>query len=68
MYSPIKKVRERLLLTQEGFSSLLGICRPMLSEYETGRRKPRFALIKKILIIAKDNNIDVTVDDFFVDK
>jgi len=65
MDSPIKKIREHMLLTQEGLSKLLKICRPMLSEYETGRRKPRFELIKKLLVIAEENNIDVKVEDFF---
>lgn len=38
---PIRKIRERLRQTQDGFAELLGISKRTLQEWEQGRRDPR---------------------------
>lgn len=65
MNSPVKTIRERLLLTQEELAKELGISRQMIWAYETGKSVPRFKVIKKLLEMAKNNDIHVNSEDFF---
>lgn len=62
--SAIKKIRTRLCMQQNEFAQELGITPTSIMYYEMGKRTPRFPLIRKMLKLAKDNNIDVTVEDF----
>lgn len=44
----IRKVREEKNISQKELAQRLGVTPPMLSQYETGRRKPRVSTLLKI--------------------
>lgn len=66
MSVPVKIIRERMLLTQDDFAKVLGLSRQMIWAYEKGRSMPRFETIKKLMEMARLNNIDIDAADFFV--
>lgn len=68
MISPVKIIRERLLMTQEDLATRLGISRQMVCAYEKGRSLPRYEIVKKLMSMAKHNNIEVNPSDFFVGR
>lgn len=68
MTSPVRKIREAMLLTQLEFSKLLKVSRPIISQYETGFHRPRYEIIKKLLILARENNLDISAEDFFLEN
>lgn len=65
MISPVKIIRQRLLMTQAEFAKKLEMSKQMVSNYENNLYSPSMATIKKLLQIAHENNIEVVVDDFF---
>lgn len=66
MSSPVKVIRERLLITQAQLAERLGISRQMVWAYETGRSMPRFDIVKKLMDMARHNNIQINAEDFFI--
>lgn len=44
----LKELRIRNGLSQQQLADVLGLCRSAYSNYEIGRRKPEFAIIKKL--------------------
>ena len=67
MISPVRKIRDGLLLTQLEFADLLKVSRMTISSYECGQSMPRVKMIKKLLALASENNIKISVSDFFVE-
>lgn len=65
MISPVKIIRQRLLMTQAEFAKKLEMSKQMVSNYENNLYSPSMPTIKKLLQIAHENNIEVGVDDFF---
>lgn len=65
MISPVKIIRQRLLMTQGQFAEKLGMSKQMISNYENDLYSPSMATIKKLMQIANENNIEVGIDDFF---
>ena len=63
----IKKIRIQLCLERIEFAQKLGISHSSLCNYETGVRAPKLSVIRKIRELAKENGMDVPVDDFFTD-
>jgi transcriptional regulator with XRE-family HTH domain len=66
MISPVKLIREKLLLTQGDLALRLGISRQMVWAYESGKSMPRFDVVKKLMAMAKHNDVKVNAEDFFV--
>lgn len=66
MNSPVKRIRERLFLTQGQLADKLGICRQMVWAYEKGHSMPRFDVAKKLMALAKENNIEFNAEEFFI--
>jgi DNA-binding XRE family transcriptional regulator len=66
MISPVKIIREGLLLTQDDLAKQLGVSRQMIWAYEKGHSMPRFEVVKKLMAMAKHNNILVNAADFFI--
>jgi DNA-binding XRE family transcriptional regulator len=64
MTLPIKELRIRLLLNQKEMAQLLNVCRQMVWNYENGRSKPSYEVIKKLLVISKEHNWDFKAEDF----
>ncbi|MGC2661777.1 MAG: helix-turn-helix transcriptional regulator [Bryobacteraceae bacterium] len=65
MISPVKIIRQRLLMTQAEFAKKLGMSKQMISNYENDLYSPSMTTIKKLMQIAGENNIEVGVGDFF---
>lgn len=65
MTSPVKIIREKLLLTQTELGLQLGVSREMIWAYEKGKSMPRFSIIKKIIALARENDIEINAEDFF---
>lgn len=59
----IKKVRLELCMSQAELSRALEITSASISLYERGMRKPSFGTIRKILALAKKNNIELKLED-----
>ena len=55
----IKELREELLLSQEEFSELFGVTRTTVSNWEKGKTKPTFKIMRKIK--DKYNDIKFTI-------
>lgn len=60
----IKDMRIKLCLEQQKFADLLGITRVAICNYESGRRIPKLAIIRKMRALAKENGMDIPVEDF----
>ncbi len=67
MTAPVKKIRKALELTQNELAKMLGVRRQMIWAYEKGHSMPRVETAKKLLALAKENNIDINAEDFFID-
>lgn len=60
----VRKVRLGMCLEQAEFGNLIGVTKGAVSMYEKGCRKPRLPVIRKILELAKENQIKVSLEDF----
>ena len=56
----IKKIREKLFLTQTEFADLIGVSFETVNRWENGKFNPSMKLKKKIHEICQKNNIDLT--------
>lgn len=65
MSSPVQMIRERLLLTQENLAKKLGVSRQMIWAYEKGHSMPGYDVFKKLMTLARHNNIEINAADFF---
>lgn len=61
----VKRIRITLCLEQEKLAREIKVTKQTVSNYETGKRKPKLSVIKKIMDLAKKNDISVKVEDFF---
>lgn len=61
----MKKILNELMLEQQELAKMLGVEKTTINSYVHGRRTPRVPLIRKIMKLAKDNNIDIKYEDFF---
>lgn len=60
----VKRIRITLCLEQEKLAQKIQVTKQTVSNYETGKRKPKLSIIKKIMDLAKKNDIAVKVEDF----
>jgi transcriptional regulator with XRE-family HTH domain len=65
MTSAVKILRQQLLLTQAAFAKEIGISREIVGKYESSQRYPKTSTIKKMLELARKNNIEINIEDFF---
>lgn len=56
----IKKIREKLFLTQTEFADLIGVSYETVNRWENGKFNPSMKVKKKIHEICQINNIDLT--------
>lgn len=59
----IKKIRKALCLSQAEISRELNVTRSTISCYERGVRRPSYATIRKIIALAKKNNLTIELED-----
>ncbi|MCI8272289.1 MAG: helix-turn-helix transcriptional regulator [Erysipelotrichaceae bacterium] len=57
----IKKLRRKLLLSQEDFANELGISYATVNRWETGKSKPTYKNMKLIDEYCKKNSIDFDI-------
>lgn len=65
--SALRKVRMTMLLEKTEFAEKLNISRNSYYNLEAGYRKPGLKIIRQVLKMADENNIKVTLEDFFED-
>ena len=53
----IKRIRQRLFLTQKEFADILGVAFSTVNRWESGRSKPNLKAMKSINTFCVDNNI-----------
>jgi predicted transcriptional regulator len=61
----IKKIRLTLLLEQSELGKKLSMSKQAIWHLEKGTRQPRIATIRKMINLAKQHKIKVTLEDFF---
>ena len=55
----IKKLREKLILTQTEFAEILGVSFTTVSRWEKGIHEPTIKVKRKIVELCKENNIEI---------
>jgi len=55
----VKKLREKLIITQEELAQLLGVSFASINRWETGKHEPTTKIRRKIVQLCKENNIDL---------
>ncbi len=55
----IKKLREKLILTQTEFAKILGVSFTTVSRWEKGVHVPTMKVKRKIVELCKNNNIEM---------
>jgi DNA-binding helix-turn-helix protein len=53
----IKRIRQRLFLTQKEFADIIGVAFSTVNRWESGRSKPNLKAMKSINTFCLDNNI-----------
>lgn len=66
--SIVKKLREKMLLTQTEFANVLGVSRTTIAAYESAETMPRCKMIRKIIALAGENGMKISADDFFIQR
>lgn len=61
---PIQRLRtERLKLTQKQFASELSLTQSSVSQYERGDCSPSVAVLRRMVALARANQVEVSMDD-----
>lgn len=61
----VKTIRLSFCMEQKEFAALIGVSISTVSHYETSTRTPRLPIVKKLLELAKQQKIKISVEDFF---
>ncbi len=59
----IKKLRRKLLLTQNEFAELLGVKLVTVSRWESGKFEPTMRVKRKLRELFEKNNIEIKVEE-----
>jgi len=60
--SNLKILRQKLNMSQSALARAIGITPAMISLYESGKRKPSYQTVAKIVKIAKAYRIDINME------
>ena len=63
----IRKIRHRVLLTQEDFAKEIGVSYATINRWETGEAKPNIKTMKLIDAYCKKNQIDFDIREEITD-
>lgn len=55
----VKKLRNKMLLTQSEFAKEIGVSLASVARWETGEFEPTMKVKRKIVALCKENNIDL---------
>ena len=61
----VKSIRMQLFKDRKQFAEMVGISQQSIIHYENSLRRPKLSIIKKMIDIAKENNIEISPSDFF---
>ena len=53
----VKRLRDKLILTQEEFAKLLGVSYMSVNRWESGKYAPTIKVKRKIVELCKENNV-----------
>jgi len=59
----VKRIREKLIITQSELAMLLGVSFASINRWETGKHEPTIKIKRKIVELCKANNIDLEVNN-----
>ena len=59
----IKKLRKKLLLTQNEFAELLGVTLVTVSRWESGKFEPTMRVKRQLRELFEKNNIEIEVEE-----
>lgn len=59
----IKKLRKKLLLTQNEFAELLGVTLVTISRWESGKFEPTMRVKRQLRELFEKNNIEIEVEE-----
>lgn len=62
-----KSLRCKLCVNQAELAELIGVTKPSISAYETGKRRPSFKVVRRIKERAAERGIKINPEDFLVD-
>ena len=54
----VKRIREKLIITQGELAELLGVSFASINRWETGKHEPTTKIKRKIVELCRANNID----------
>lgn len=60
-HNEIKRIRQRLFLTQQEFTKVIGVAFSTVNRWESGRAKPNLKAMKSINTFCLDNDISYEV-------
>lgn len=63
----IRRIRERLGMSQEEFAKNIGCQQSAVSKFELGRKIPSLKTAKQIINLAKERKIKIKLEDIFSD-
>ena len=55
----VKKLREKLIITQTELAELLGVSFTSINRWETGKHEPTIKVKRKIANLCKENRVDL---------
>jgi len=55
----VKKLREKLIITQVELAELLGVSYASINRWETGKHEPTTKVKRIIVELCKNNNVDI---------
>ena len=63
----LKEIRRKVCQSQREFAKMLGVSHTTYSYYETGKRHPTFAIIRKMVDKLKESGIQIEYNDLMED-
>jgi transcriptional regulator with XRE-family HTH domain len=63
--STVRKLREKMLLTQTELANVLKVSRTTIAAYESGLTMPRVKMIRKLMALGSENGMSINANDFF---
>jgi len=59
----VKKLREKLILSQQELAELLEVSFSSINRWETGKHEPTTKIKRKIVALCKENNINLEINN-----
>jgi len=60
----IRRLRRKMVLGQADFAKVLNIHTASVSHYETNNRLPLAHIMRRIIELAAQHNVDITAEDY----